>query len=83
MNTRNRKRLLYGMALVAVTGAVAYACKDFLDTPPQGIVEQVSLLTKAGVEGSLVAAYRSLHCSSSSPGAWRCAASRRRRSCCG
>jgi starch-binding outer membrane protein, SusD/RagB family len=74
MNKRNWNRLLYGMAGVIVAGGVTYACKDFLDIPSQGTVEQASLVTRAGVEGSLIAAYRSLDCSSSS-GAWGCAAS--------
>src|SRR6266700_2847024 len=75
MNKRNRNRLLFGMAGVLVAAGVTYACKDFLDQPAQGSVEQVSLETKAGVEGSLIAAYRSLDCSSSSAGSWGCAAS--------
>src|SRR5436189_842371 len=75
MNIRNRNRLLYGIVGVVVAAGVTYACKDFLDQPAQGTVEQVSLETKAGVEGSLIAAYRSLDCSSSSAGSWGCAAS--------
>ena len=38
-------------------------------------MEEVSLETAAGVEGALIAAYRSLDCSSSSAGSWGCAAS--------
>src|SRR2546425_108715 len=75
MNKRNRKRLLYGVAGVMVAAGITYACKDFLNTPPQGIVNETTLLTHAGVEGSLIAAYRSLDCSSSSVGSWGCAAS--------
>jgi len=75
MNKRNRNRLLYGIAGVTVAAGLAYACKDFLDIPAQGAVEQPSLESKAGVEGSLIAAYRSLDCSSSSAGSWGCAAS--------
>src|SRR6059058_5066228 len=75
MNIRNRNRLLYGIVGVVVAAGVTYACKDFLDQPAQGTVEVASLETKAGVEGSLIAAYRSLDCSSSSAGSWGCAAS--------
>ena len=75
MNKRNRNRLLYGIAGVMAAAGFAYACKDFLDIPAQGAVEQPSLETKDGVEGSLIAAYRSLDCSSSSAGSWGCAAS--------
>src|SRR6266487_1270472 len=75
MKQQDRNRLLYGMALVVLASGVAYACKDFLDQPAQGTVEVASLETSAGVEGSLIAAYRSLDCSSSSAGSWGCAAS--------
>ena len=75
MNMRNRNRLLYGIVGVVIAGGVTYACTNFLDQPSQGSVEIASLETKAGVEGSLIAAYRSLDCSSSSAGSWGCAAS--------
>src|ERR1051325_5083295 len=75
MNIRNRTRLLYGIVGVVVAAGVTYACSNFLDQPAQGSVEVASLETKAGVEGSLIAAYRSLDCSSSSAGSWGCAAS--------
>ncbi|HWC74291.1 MAG TPA: RagB/SusD family nutrient uptake outer membrane protein [Gemmatimonadales bacterium] len=75
MNKQNLNRLLYGVAGVIVVAAVTYACSNFLDTPSQGTVEITSLENKAGVEGSLIAAYRSLDCSSSSAGSWGCAAS--------
>ena len=74
MNTRNRIRLLGGLAGVVVAAGVAYACKDFLDTPAQGTLDEQTLANRAGVEGSLIAAYRSLDCSSSSA-SWGCAAS--------
>src|SRR5437879_7991786 len=75
MNTRNSKKLLIGMAIVAVAIGVTYACTDFLNTAPQGVLKEEVLLTRSGVEGSLIAAYRSLDCSSSSAGSWGCAAS--------
>jgi starch-binding outer membrane protein, SusD/RagB family len=75
MNKRNWKRLLYRTAGVMVAAGVTYACKDFLVTPPQGTVDATTLATSAGVEGTLIAAYRSLDCSSSSAGSWGCAAS--------
>ena len=75
MKQQDRNRLLYGMAVVMLASGVAYACKDFLNIPAQGTVIEQSLETKAGVEGSLIAAYRSLDCSSSSAGSWGCAAS--------
>src|SRR5512144_1841432 len=75
MNTRNWKQLVYGMAGVIAATGVTYACKGFLDTPTQGIEDEQTLATSAGVEGTLIAAYRSLDCSSSSAGSWGCAAS--------
>jgi len=75
MNKQDWNRLLYGIAGVMLAAGVTYACSNFLDIPAQGTVEVASLETKAGVEGSLIAAYRSLDCSSSSAGSWGCAAS--------
>ncbi|MGH7522677.1 MAG: RagB/SusD family nutrient uptake outer membrane protein, partial [Gemmatimonadales bacterium] len=62
-------------AVLTTLGAITFACKDFLDQPPQGSVDEATLATRVGVEGSLIAAYRSLDCSSSSAGSWGCAAS--------
>jgi hypothetical protein len=70
-----RSRVVIATAVLTTLGAITWACKDFLEIPSQGTVEQASLETKAGVEGALVAAYRSLDCSSSSAGSWGCAAS--------
>src|SRR5437763_16730660 len=75
MNTRNWNKLLVGTAILALAVGVTYACKDFLNTTPQGVLNQDNLSTASGVEGSLIAAYRSLDCSSSSAGSWGCAAS--------
>jgi hypothetical protein len=74
MNRHMWQRLLYSVAGLVVIAGVTYACKDFLDQPAQGTVDQATLMNKAGVEGSLIAAYRALDCESSS-GAWGCAAS--------
>lgn len=74
MKTLLRSRLVLGTAAFALIGAITYACSNFLDTPSQGTLDATSLQTKEGVEGSLIAAYRTLDCTSSS-GAWGCAAS--------
>ena len=74
MNRHKWQRLLYSLAGLVVVAGVTYACKGFLDQPAQGTVDQATLMNRAGVEGSLVAAYRALDCSSSS-GAWGCAVS--------
>ena len=74
MKTLLRSRLMLGAAFLALLGAVTYACKDFLDTPSQGTVASQNLLNRAGVEGSLIAAYRMLDCNSFTA-AWGCAGS--------
>src|SRR3989449_2900989 len=70
-----RSRLVLGAAVFALIGAITYACKNFLDTPAQGTLDENALATKAGVEGSLIAAYRSLDCNNATNGNWGCAAS--------
>jgi hypothetical protein len=71
-----KNRLLTGMAVAILFAATLYGCKDFLDNAatPQGTLDEKTLQTKAGVEGTLIAAYRQLDCTSSS-GAWGCAVS--------
>jgi len=75
MKTLLRSKLVIAAAVLTTLGAITFACKDFLDQPAQGTVDEATLATKSGVEGSLIAAYRSLDCSSSSAGSWGCAAS--------
>ena len=75
MNTRKLNKLLLVAAIVTLAIGVTYACKDFLNTTPQGVLDQNALATADGAEGLLIAAYRSLDCSSSSAGSWGCAAS--------
>jgi hypothetical protein len=74
MNTRIRNRLLGEAALVMLAAGLIYGCSDFLNQPAQGTLTEDVLATKSGVEGLLIATYRSLDCSNSS-GAWGCAAS--------
>lgn len=75
MTTRKWNRLLIGTAIVTLALGVASACKDFLNTAPQGVLNENALATPDGVEGLLIAAYRDLDCNNSSVGAWGCAAS--------
>ena len=75
MKTLLRSKLVIATAVLTTLGAITFACKDFLDQAPQGTVDEATLATRNGVEGSLIAAYRSLDCSSSSAGSWGCAAS--------
>jgi hypothetical protein len=59
MKALQRSRLLFGAFLIFVAGATL-ACEEFLDTPPQGALDEGTLATQVGVEGSLIAAYRLL-----------------------
>jgi starch-binding outer membrane protein, SusD/RagB family len=62
MKTASRHPLLLGTVSLLLTGVAAYGCKDFLTeaAAPQGTLDEQTVLTKAGVEGLLVAAYRAL-----------------------
>src|SRR2546426_5200705 len=42
MKQQDRNRLLCGMAVAMLAAGVAYACKDFLNIPPQGTVVERS-----------------------------------------
>ena len=75
MKTLLRSKLVIAAAVLTTLGAITFACTDFLDQAPQGTLDEATLSTRTGVEGSLIAAYRSLDCSSSSAGSWGCAAS--------
>jgi hypothetical protein len=77
MNTLYRHRLRVGTGLLILLGGVTYSCKDFLEVEPQGTLDEGTLTTKVGVEGTLIAAYRVLDCSdaTTSAGNWGCAAS--------
>src|SRR2546421_447215 len=68
-------KVAVGTACLGLGLSITYACKDFLDTPAQGTLNENALATKAGVEGSLIAAYRSLDCTNATNGNWGCAAS--------
>ena len=70
-----RFKMLVGTACLLVGLAITYACSDFLNTPAQGLLNETTLATKVGVEGSLIAAYRSLDCNNATNGNWGCASS--------
>ncbi len=75
MNTLYRHKLLFGTGVLILLGGVTYSCKDFLETKPQGTLDEATLATRVGVEGSLVATYRVLDCTNSTNSNWGCAAS--------
>lgn len=79
MKIISRNSLLRGTALVILGSAALYGCGDFLQNAaePQGTLNAATLANKAGVEGSLIAAYRAVDCTNSTSGIgdWGCAVS--------
>ena len=77
MRQVSRHPLLFSTALLTFVGAVLYGCKDFLESSsvPQGTLDESTLTNRAGVEGSLIAAYRSLDWTTGVGGNWGSAAS--------
>jgi hypothetical protein len=76
MRLTQRFRWLTGTAVMLISGVTFYGCKDFLNSSanPQGSLDEATLRNQVGVEGTLIAAYRQLDCTTSS-GAWGCAVS--------
>ncbi|MCR4341875.1 MAG: RagB/SusD family nutrient uptake outer membrane protein [Gemmatimonadaceae bacterium] len=76
MKIVSKHPLLVGMALLALATGTIYGCSDFLtdSATPQGTLNEGTLANRAGVEGTLIGAYRPLDCTNTS-GAWGCAAS--------
>jgi hypothetical protein len=77
MKTVSRHPLLVWVAFLLLTGATLYGCKDFLTeaASPQGTLNEETLTTRAGVEGSLIATYRALDWNTAVGGVWGNAAS--------
>lgn len=75
MKSPNRSSLLSGTAVLIVVAGVTYACDDFLDSAPQGTLDENTLANQAGVEGTLIAAYRVLDWNTGVGGDWGTAAS--------
>ncbi len=62
------------IAVLAVT-AVTAACEDFLESPPKGQLDALTLANRAGVEATLIGAYAMLGGWVPGVGAWGAAAS--------
>ena len=75
MKALYRSRLFSGTALLIFVACATYACSDFLEGAPQGALDEGTLANKAGVEGSLIAAYRVLDWNNGVGGDWGTAAS--------
>jgi hypothetical protein len=76
MKIVSKHPLLVGTAVLALATSAIYGCSDFLSASatPQGTLDEGTLANRAGVEATLIGAYRPLDCTTSS-GLWGCAAS--------
>ena len=77
MKIVSKHPLLTGTALLILSTGALYGCKDFLTdaSAPQGTLNEQTLATRAGVEGTLIGAYRTLDCTTATSSNWGCAAS--------
>lgn len=78
MKIVSKNQLLVGTAILALATGAIYGCSDFLsaNAVPQGTLDAGTLANRAGVEGTLIGAYRPLDCMNSTLGpGWACAAS--------
>ena len=77
MKIVSRHQLFLGAASLVLVTATLYGCKNFLAdaAAPQGTLNEATLATASGVEGTLVGAYRALDCTSAVSANWGCAAS--------
>lgn len=77
MKIVSKHPILVGTAVLTLVSLGLYGCNNFLTdaSKPQGTLDQSTLATAAGVEGTLIAAYRTLDCTANTNSDWGCAAS--------
>jgi hypothetical protein len=77
MKKVSRYPLLSRTALALVAASTLYGCQDFLENAakPQGTLDETTLANRAGVEGTLIAAYRALDWTTGVGGNWGSSAS--------
>lgn len=77
MKIVSKHPVLVGTAFLALATAAIYGCSDFLSeaATPQGTLNEGTLMTRSGVEGTLIGAYRTLDCTGNTNSNWGCAAS--------
>lgn len=77
MKIVSKHPVLAGTALLILATGALYGCKDFLTdaSAPQGTLNEQTLANRAGVEGTLIGAYRPLDCTNATSANWGCAAS--------
>ena len=68
MKIVSKHPLLVGTAVLALATSAIYGCSDFLSASatPQGTLDEGTLANRAGVEATLIGAYRPLDCTTSS-----------------
>lgn len=59
MNSSKNRTLALSTAMVLLA-AGAYGCSEFLEAPPQGTLNELTLANAEGVEAALIATYRAL-----------------------
>ena len=71
------RHLLIGTTSLSLAVVTLYGCSKFLTdaAKPDGTLNSSSLANQAGVEGTLIAAYRTLDCTGNTNATWGCAAS--------
>lgn len=76
MKKLSKFKLLIGSAFLIIAGSIVGCGEDFLNAPPQGSLDEVTLANESGVEATLISAYRVLGGSTSGIGGdWGSAAS--------
>ena len=80
MRIVSKHPILVGTAVLTLASLALYGCKNFLTdaSKPQGTLDAGTLANQAGVEGSLIAAYRAMDCTNGTENVgvgWGCAAS--------
>ena len=77
MKIASKHPLLLWTALLMSSAVTLQGCQDFLEdaAAPQGTLNELSLATRQGVEGNLIATYRALDWNNGVGGAWGNAAS--------
>ncbi len=71
-----KNKIIIGLAALVLSAGLIIGCSDsFLDGPPQGSLDEVTLSNPAGVEANLIAAYRVLGGWFAGVGGWGAASS--------
>ena len=75
MKKQSKFKLLIGSAVLIIAVTIVSCGEDFLNAPPQGSLDEVTLANESGVEATLIGAYRVLGGWFGGVGGWGAAAS--------